>query len=243
MTNLSALAIIAPIIFLAGLVRGITGFAGPLIMVPLLSFFYNPVSAIATSTLVDLSSNASLLQDALRQASRVTVLSLIGGALITVPLGGYALLAFDASIIARVLYAVVGFASIVLLFGWRYKKQLSATQFFGVGAASGVILGATSFGVTVMPFLYSGVNSAAHGRANFILWALFCALVGFTIVLVGGHVGANELWRAVILIPFYVAGSYVGNRYSMSINDEILRRIVLVVLLSTSIAGLVEHVK
>lgn len=235
----SDLAILTPVIFLAGLVRGTTGFAGPLIMVPVLGFFYTPPSAIAISTLVDLSSNISLLGDALRQASRITVVSLICGALLTIPLGGYALLAFDATVIARTMYAVVGFFSIVLLLGWRYKKALSPKQFFGVGAASGVILGATSFGVAVLPFLYSGADTAARGRANFILWALFCALIGFAIVLIGGRVGPPELWRALVLIPIYVAGTYIGNRVARQIDDILLRRIVLVVLLGTAIAGLI----
>jgi uncharacterized protein len=235
----SDLAIITPIIFIAGLVRGITGFAGPLIMVPVLSFFYSPASAIATSTLVDLSSNMSLLPDAMRQASRMTVPSLIAGALLTIPLGGYALLALDATVIARTLYALVGFFSIILLFGWRYKKALTPKQFFGVGAASGVILGATSFGVAVLPFLYAGSDTAVRARANFILWALFCALVGFGVVLAGGRVGLSELWRALLLIPFYVAGTFIGNRFSGRIDDVLLRRIVLLVLLATAVVGLI----
>lgn len=235
----SDLAILPPIIFLAGLVRGTTGFAGPLIMVPVLGFFYAPASAIAISTLVDLSSNISLLGDALRQASRSTVVSLICGALLTIPLGGYALLALDAAVIARAMYAVVGFFSIVLLLGWRYRESLSPRQYFGVGAVSGLILGATSFGVTVLPFLYSGAETAARGRANFIVWALFCALIGFAIVLIGGRVGQPELWRALVLIPIYVAGTYIGNRVASRIDDMLLRRIVLVVLLGTAIAGLI----
>jgi uncharacterized membrane protein YfcA len=164
--------------------------------------------------------------------------SLICGALLTIPFGGYALLAFDASVIARTMYAVVGFFSVVLLTGWRYKKSLSPKQYFGVGAASGVILGATSFGVAVLPFLYSGADTAARGRANFILWALFCALIGFAIVLIGGRVGALELTRALLLIPIYVAGTYLGNRVAKRIDDALLRRIVLVVLLATAIAGI-----
>ena len=231
--------VLTPVIFVAGLVRGTTGFAGPLIMVPVLGFFYSPASAVAISTLVDLSSNVSLLGDALRQASRITVASLICGALLTIPFGGYALLAFDAPVIARTMYAVVGFFSIVLLSGWRYEKALSPRQYFGVGAASGVILGATSFGVAVLPFLYSGADTAARGRANFILWALFCALIGFAIVLVGGRVGVMELSRALVLIPIYVAATWLGNRVAKRIDDAALRRIVLVVLLATAIAGLV----
>lgn len=235
----SDLTILTPVIFLAGLVRGTTGFAGPLIMVPVLGFFYSPPSAIAISTLVDLSSNVSLLGDALRQASRATVVCLICGALVTIPLGGYALLVVDATVIARAVYAIVAFFSIVLLLGWRYKKSLSPRQYFAIGAASGVIVGATSFGVAAAPFLYSGPDSAARGRANFILWALFCALIAFAIVLIGGRVGPPELWRALVLIPIYVTGTYIGNRIAKRVDDLLLRRIVLVMLLATAIAGLI----
>ena len=189
------LIFLASVIFVAGLVRGITGFAGPLIMVPVLGFFTGTVSAIATSTLVDLSSNVSLLRDAWQAASRTTVLSLVGGALLTIPLGAYALLALDAASINRAMYAVVGVFSIVLLFGWRYHGSLSARHFFGVGVASGVVLGATSFGVTVMPFLFAGADSAARGRANFVLWALFCALIRAALSDAGETRTSANVWR------------------------------------------------
>jgi uncharacterized membrane protein YfcA len=54
-------------------------------------------------------------------------------------------------------------------------------------------------------------------------------------------VGAAELWRALLLIPIYVVGTYLGNRVAKRIDDALLRRIVLVVLLATAIAGLVVH--
>lgn len=231
-------ALVAAAIFLAGLVRGMTGFAGPLIMVPVLGFFASTVSAIATSAIVDLSSNISLLPNALRNASRPTILALIGGAMMTVPLGGYALLVFDAAAINRIMYAVVAMFSIVLLCGWRYRKPLLTRHFVFVGAVSGIVLGATSFGVTVLPFLYAGADSATRGRANFIIWALFCAVIGFLIVLAGQRIGSVELLRALFLIPFYVAGTFIGNRSAGRIDDARLRKVVLFVLLVIAIAGL-----
>ena len=231
------LAFIGAAIFSAGVVRGVTGFAGPLIMVPVLGFFYSPVSAIATSALIDLSSNVSLLSGALREASGKTVLCLIAGSLLTIPLGGYALLMLEPQTIARALYAVVGCFAIVLLTGWRYPRLPTPGQYVAVGAGSGVILGATSFGIAAMPFLLAGPETARRGRANFILWALFCAIVGFVIVLAGGRVTTDELWRAALLIPFYIGGTYAGNRFANRVDDQLLRRIVLSVLLLTAIAG------
>jgi uncharacterized membrane protein YfcA len=237
------LAFLAAVTFVAGVVRGITGFAGPLIMVPVLGFFHNPASAIATSTLVDLSSNVSLLPGALREAAPKSVAGLIAGALVTIPLGAYALLALDATTIAAALYAVVGAFSLVLLSGWRYPRVLSPAQFAVVGAGSGVILGATSFGIAAMPFLLAGPETTLRGRANFILWAFFCALVGFSVVLAGRRVGLDDVTRAALLIPFYLAGTFAGNRYAHRIDDARLRRIVLVVLVAVSVAGLAVRLR
>jgi uncharacterized membrane protein YfcA len=227
------------VVFLAALVRGVTGFGGPLILVPMLGFFYPPLSSIAIAALVDLSCNVSLFRDALRQASLRTLACLVAGALLTIPIGGYVLLSVDVRLVARIVYSTVGVFAIVLLLGWQMRTPLSRRQFVGVGALAGVVLGATSFGATVLPFLYSGKEGAARSRATFILWALFAALVGLAVVLAGGKVGRTELWRALTLMPTYLIGTAIGNRFVHSIDDRALRRIVLFVLLATALVGLV----
>jgi uncharacterized membrane protein YfcA len=45
----------------------------------------------------------------------------------------------------------------------------------------------------------------------------------------------------LVLIPVYVAGTFLGNRVAKRIDDALLRRIVLVVLLATAIAGILVH--
>lgn len=239
----SNLLIVMPVIFLAGLIRGVTGFGGPLILVPVLGFFYGPISAIATSSLVDLSCNVSLFRDAWRQASLPTVGLLIFGALLTIPIGGWVMLSFEAKGIARLVYATVCAFTVLLLLGWRLKQRLSPRQFVGAGALTGVVLGATSFGAAVMPFLYSGDEPTYRNRATFILWALFCAMVGLAIVVAGGRVAADELKRAVLFIPAYLSATWIGNRFAQRVDDALLRRIVLIILLGTAVAGLLLNWK
>jgi len=226
----------------AGAVRGLSGFAGPLIMVPVLSFFYDPVSVIGTTSLVDVSCNIALFRDAVRQASLATVAKIIVGALISIPLGARVLLGFDTHAVMQAIYAAVALFSIVLIAGWRYNRPLSTLVLVGVGAINGLIVGATSFGVAMLPFLYVGPQSTVQSRANFILWALFTGAAGFGVVAVGGRVGHTELLRAVILAPIYIAGTVLGNLYSKRIDSILLRRIVLVLLLTVSLAGLAAQI-
>ncbi|MGD9925277.1 MAG: sulfite exporter TauE/SafE family protein [Lautropia sp.] len=241
--DLPELVLLVPVICLAGWVRGVTGFGGPLILVPVLGFFYGPISAISTSMLVDLSCNVGLLRTAWRHASRRVAASLIGGAIPTIPIGGYMLLEFPPTVIARIVYVLIGIFAIVLLLGWRASTQLSPRQFFLVGTLNGVIVGATSLGAAALPFLFSGHESALRSRATFIVWALFSALVGLTVVLVGGRVGASECWRALVLMPAYLIGTTAGNRFAGSVDDRLLRRIVLIVLLAMAVVGVVLNMR
>lgn len=239
--SLSDALILLPVVLFAGAIRGLSGFAGPLIMVPALSFVYDPISVIATTSLVDLSCNIALLRDAVRQCSLPTVLKIVGGATFLLPVGAYVLLTFDSRIVSRVIYSVVMLLAVVLLVGWRYRHAPSTSTLVGIGAANGFILGATSFGVAMLPFLYAGTQPTTESRANFILWAFFCGLAGFTIVALGGRVESTELLRAAILAPCYVIGAFFGNMYAKRIDSMRLRRIVLGLLVIISFAGLGTH--
>lgn len=230
---------IGSITFAAGVIRGLTGFGGPLILVPVLSFFYEPGSAVATVMLVDLTSNASLLRDAAREANWRIIGVIAGGAILTLPLGGYVMVHADTRFIRSAVYATVAFVSILLLTGWRYRGTYSTPRLLGAGAINGVIVGATSFGAALYPFLLGGADSSRVGRANFVLWALFCSLGAFGVVLLGGKVGTGELVRATFFIPIYALGAYAGNRWFHHVNDAVLKRVVLVTLIGVSIGGLV----
>jgi hypothetical protein len=68
--------------------------------------------------------------------------------------------------------------------------------------------------------------------------ALFCALIGFAIVLIG-RVGPARSCGALVLIPIYVTGTPHRQPHRQAGRRPSLRRIVLVMLLATAIAGLI----
>ena len=221
----------------AGVVRGLAGFGGPLILVPVFSFFYPPPSAIASVMLIDFSANLKLLPDALRQSRAAIVLPIIGGALLTLPLAGWLLHSVPVAWLRDVVYLVVGTMSLLILSGWRYRGSQTTGTLLAVGAANGMVVGTTAIGVALYPFLIGGLQSAVQSRAHFIVWAFFCTSSAFVVVWLNGSVGAAEWWRALWLAPAYLGGVFVGNRSYRLVDEAVLRRLVLLVLIAVEIAG------
>lgn len=232
-----AIAIVAAVI--GGVVRGYSGFAGPLIMLPVLTILFGPVTAVVTILLVDMAGVVMLLPAALREGTRRVSVPLIVGTLACMPFGSYLLLFADPAIMKDVIiFAVIG-AALALLIGWRYERPLGTIPLLGVGVLSGGFLSAAYIGAIAPLFLYAGPDSARKSRANVILWSFFSGLVLVATLVIGGAVTEVELWRAVTLAPFYFGAIYAGSRLFQGIDETLFRRTVLIILILGSAVGVV----
>jgi uncharacterized membrane protein YfcA len=231
-----SIAVAAAIV--GGFVRGYSGFAGPMIMLPAMTLLFGPVTAVVTILLVDLVGNVVLLPDSVRQVSWRAATPLILGTVISVPFGSYLLLASDPHLMKlAIVYAVIGIA-LVMLFGWRYRRALGTGPLFAVGVLGGGFLSAAYIGAIVPIFLYAGPDSASRSRANIIIWAFAGAVLIAAAYVYGGAVTNVELLRAAILAPFYLGAIFLGSRLFRGIDEALFRRSVLIILICGSIAGM-----
>ena len=232
-----SIAIAATIV--GGIVRGYAGFAGPMIMLPVLTILFGPVTAVVTILLVDMAGVVVLVPEALRRGSRRVSVPLILGTLTCMPFGSYLLLVADPAIMKNfIIIAVIGVAT-AMLFGWRYVKPLGPAALTGVGVLSGGFLSAAYIGAIAPLFLFAGPDSAQNSRANIILWSFFSGLVLVATLVFGGAVTEVELWRALTLMPFYFGAIYAGSRLVRGIDELLFRRTVLGILIAGSVVGVV----
>src|SRR5262245_51316946 len=99
--SLSFLAVLVPVALLAGVIRGFAGFGGPLVMLPALNIFMPPAVSIPVMMWIDLLVNVRLVPEVARTANRDVLVPVIGGAMLTIPLGVLALLAIDPGVMKR----------------------------------------------------------------------------------------------------------------------------------------------
>ena len=239
MPDLSVLLVLVPVAAIAGFVRGFAGFGGPLLMLPILSFFFPPAASVVLMMLIDISVNLKLVPEVRNDASRAVILPLFVGTLIAMPLGVMALVYIDPLTMKRALNGSILAVALLMLAGWRYKEAMGTRSWFAAGLLTGLVMGATSIAVTAALFLNGGSLSAKEARANFIVWVFLAALVLLAMVLYSTPLTAGLLTVIAVLAPLYFIGTMLGSHMTKTVPEAVVRRGVLGLVVVVATAGLV----
>jgi uncharacterized membrane protein YfcA len=236
-TPLQNLVLIEAIAVGSGFVRGFAGFGGPAIMILILTQYYSPLSVTIPIMLIDFTANIRLLPVSLAKASWRTTGALTAVSLIFVPVGLLVLIKMDPLIVKRLIAFVVGTCALILLFGWRMRKQPSSTALLAAGALSGTVLGATYIALPAIIFLLAGPEPAPTIRSNTIVWIFVMSTTIICIMASNGQITLGDVQKSAVLGVGYCLGVVLGARLFHNIHEKIFRRLVLLLLLLLSVIG------
>ena len=195
----------------AGLVRGFAGFGTALIFVPVANIFLDPKQVVTVIVLTGIASNAVILPRAWKQGSRREVGMLVVAAVVTVPLGLWLLEVLDKTTVRWAITIVAGGMLAALVGGWRFSGNVSGPVVLAIGAAAGVVGGATGLtGPVVILFYLAGQAVAQSVRANTILFLAALDVVILTNLMIGGDVPLGLLALALVLAVPYAATTVIG---------------------------------
>ncbi len=213
---------------LAGLIRGFTGFGSAMVMAPPFALFFSPAETVAIVLFLEYVVSAPLIPGAWRNVEWRLLVPLAIGAWIATPLGVWALLVVDETIMRRVIAGTVLTFVLILSTGWRYKRQPRTATTFGFGMLSGTFGSATGMtGPPVVLYLLSGANSPIQVRATVIIFFLladFPPLIGLAI---NDVIDQTILLRTLILAPVIVVSAWLGGKGFRSANATTYRRVTL----------------
>ena len=233
------LFILAACAFVAGLVRGFSGFGLSAVLVASAAFVISPKLIIPTAQAMEVIASIALIPSVWKDVNWKWLTPMAAGYALSIP-AGVAALAYLPAQVLRVGGCVILFvASVCLLLNARPKLPDGLPLRFGTGLVAGFFAGATSLGGMVASvMLFAVALPAKNLRATLIVLffgsALYSLLWGTWHGVVTGETFTRAAWLAVPLL----AGIAVGSHGFKHVSEAGFRKAVLAVLAALSIAGI-----
>lgn len=231
---------LALVIFAAVFIQAISGSGLALVSMPLLIGMMAPLEAATLVSLMAITVQMIMLSRYFRALTVRGLWRLIAGALIGIPIGILALSRLDEQIILTALGIFLVGYSLYSLFAPKIPEIKGKAWGFVFGLASGLLHGAYNTGGP--PYVIYGVSqrwSLPQFKSNLQVLLMVNSASVVIAHLVAGHVTEAVLQYYVIAVPVILVGAFTGFFLDRFINEEMFRRIVLVVLLVIGISMLI----
>lgn len=224
---------------LAGVVYGFAGFGAALIFMPIATIFIAPELAIGAFAVSALISLVTLVPKAWPEADKPAVLTLVGAAFVTMPLGVWLLRIVDDAVLRVIISAVVGVTLLAMIMGWRHTAEARPAARVAVGAATGVLGAVTGLmGPIVILFNLGAGAAAARTRANTLIFLTIISLLLLPQMALQGALGSAAIWLGLLLLVPYGLGSLLGQALFDPAREALYRRIAYATIALAALLGL-----
>jgi uncharacterized membrane protein YfcA len=218
-------------VFLAGIVRGYSGFGFSLLVITSLSLLMAPATFIPAIFMLEIAASLHLLPGIWKDIHWRSLAPLIIGCAIGTPLGVWLLANVPAPPMQVALALFVLSAVWFLWRGFALKTMPGTAASGAVGTASGLANGA--FGIGGPPailFYFASPAGNAAGRASLIAYFLMTDLIGLAFLSREALVTWDTLYLALIFLPPLIVGNWIGARGFKSADPTTFRKWVLMLL-------------
>lgn len=221
-----ALAALMAVALIASVARGFSGFGSALIFMPLASTVAAPRTVAALLLIIDLIAAAPLAPNAWKEADRKAVALMAVGALVTVPIGTYALTQFNPLTTRWIIVAFVTVLLMLLISGWRYHGKGHPALSIGVGGLAGFCSGlAQTGGPPIVAYWLGRPIPGIIARANIILYFALTDIISFGTYIAAGILTWDVVKLALIVGPVYGFGLFIGARLFGVASETLFRRV------------------
>lgn len=220
--------------FVAGTVRGFSGFGTAMVYLPVAGQFLSPFEALTTLMVMDLVGPLPNIPKAIRTMHTKDVLRLSFGALVAVPFG-VLVLGQIAPEVFRYGVSLISIALLVLLIaGIRYHGVLRRRMVYGTGALGGLLAGSVGLpGPPVIMLYMASAHAAAVIRANIMVYLLLTDVIMIAVLGVNGYIVTTAVLLGGMLALPYLLGNLLGG-YLFAPGYERLYRVVAYFIIAVS---------
>lgn len=226
-------------VFVAGTVYGFAGFGAALVFLPVAVAIVPAELAIAAFSLCAISSLVTVVPRAWGMVEKPALGQVLLAAMAGFPLGIWALRAWDETAIRLAVSGVVLVTLAALVAGWRLRAAPGMRARLGVGAATGVVGGATGLtGPVVILFNLGSGASAGVTRANTLVFLTLSSVLLLPQLWLQGVLRDEALWLGLLLALPYAMGNRLGQALFDPGAEAVYRRVAYAIIAAAALAGL-----
>jgi len=235
-----ALALVA-IVFVAGVVRGFSGFALSALVMASAVLILPPVELIPIAWFLELGASFLMVRGGWQEADRSTTIGLVVGSSLGVPFG--LALTLAVSVTTSKTIALVVIITLALSQFFKIKSSFIASKagLWISGFVAGIVTGLASVGgMVVALYVMARAAPARTMRATLVLFLFFTAATSLVTLLVSGVMDRPAAVRGVILSVPTVVGVYFGTLLFRPKWESYYRPVCLFLLVGLSTASLLR---
>ena len=229
------------VVFLAGIVRGYSGFGFSALCVASLTLVLPPAQVVPVILMLEVAASVGMLPQVWRDIDWRALLWLTLGAFCGAPFGVLFLAEVPADV-ARVVISILVLAACgALLLGYQIKGERGRSSTFAAGLVSGLVNGIGAVGgLPVVIFMLASAAGAAMTRAVVVAYFLATDIYATGLTLIQGLLTWDLMGRlAISLVPLFL-GVALGSRHFVKAQPESFRRFTLTLLIFLALLGLVR---
>lgn len=244
-TNLTATEfwIIAGIVFVAGVVRGFSGFALSALIMATAVVFLPPVELIPMLWWLELSASLLMLKGGWRDADRRTAIGLVIGSTVGWPFGLWLTLSLDVDASKAVALAIILALAVSQLAKVRMDFLATKAGLYGTGVVAGVVSGLAHVGGMVVAFYVLASNAPARSmRGSLVLFLFLGSFTSMIVQLLFGVMDWSGVARGLVFAIPTMIGVFIGQQIFVERLAPYYRPFCLVLLVGLAGIGLLRQV-
>jgi uncharacterized membrane protein YfcA len=225
----------------AGWVRGYGGFGLSAFLVAGLSLWLSPQKIVPAAMMLEILASVSLLRSVWPHVSWRWIPPLIGGYMISVPLGVWCLSVLPELPLRLTVSTIILVVALTLLSGFHPKWRDGIGVRLGTGIVAGFFSGLSAVGgMVAATMLFTTSLTSAQLRATLIV--LFSLSASYLLIWAGQRGLIHEttlLWVGWLVVPMLI-GIALGRRGFARAGETDFRRVMLRVLAAIAALGVIR---
>lgn len=239
--DLFSLIVTITSVFVAGIIRGYSGFGFAMVAVTSISLVLPPVQVVPIVLILEVLASIQLVPQVWRDIDWFSLRWLLAGSLFAVPFGVYLLANVPAVPMRVSISLLVMVAAILLMRGWSWKRMPGRLLNLVTGVASGTLNGAAAIGGPPVILLYlSSPAGVTVSRASIIAFFFGIDVMSLTMAYIQGLTTSKTVITSIVCLLPLLFGIGVGSRMFIKVDKESFQKNVLILLIILSIAGLLR---